>query len=104
VMAGKLPSAVRSVGFGDCGRGRWHHVMRGGLGSQQPECQRESVPKREKTAQRDAPERQARLQRARPPALATCAAWKALAWPLLEPAERLGCALWYSGYSISNRG
>ena len=71
VMAGKLPSAVRSVGFGDCGRGRWHHVMRGGLGCQQ--CQCESVPKREKTAQRDAPERQARLQRARPPALATCA-------------------------------
>jgi hypothetical protein len=108
VMAGKLPSAVRSVGFGDCGRGRWHHVMRGGLGCQQ--CQCESVPKREKTAQRDAPERQARLQRARPPTLATCAAWKALAWaawPLLEPAERLGCALWYlgySGYSISNRG
>ncbi len=93
VVAGKLPSAVRSVDFGDCGRG--------GLGSQQ--CQCKSVPKREKTAQRDAPER----QRACPPALATCAAWKALAWaawPLLEPAERLGCALWYSGYSISNRG
>ena len=67
-------------------------------------------PQERKTAQRDAPERQARLQRARPPALATCAAWAALAWaawPLLEPAERLGCALWYlgySGYSISNRG
>jgi hypothetical protein len=99
VMAGKLPSAVRCVRFGDCWRS--HHVMRGGLGCQQ--CQCESVPKREKTAQRDAPERQ-------PRALATCAAWKALAWaawPLLEPAERLGCALWYlgySGYSISNRG
>ena len=53
------------------------------------------------------PRSAARLQRARPPALATCAAWKALAWPLLEPAERLGCALWYlgySGYSISDRG
>jgi hypothetical protein len=37
VMAGKLPSAVRSVGFGDCGRGRWHHVMRGSPGCQQCE-------------------------------------------------------------------
>ncbi len=84
--------------------------MRGGLGCQLAVPVRVRPQEREKTAQRDVPERQARLQRARPPALATCAAWKALdwaAWPLLEPAERLGCALWYlgySGYSISNRG
>ena len=103
VMAGKLPSAVRSVGFGDCGRSvaacdagkpgpgagsaAWGQALREG--------ERET---------RGAPARRGRPQRARPPALATCAAWRALAWPLLEPADAPGGALWYSGYSISNRG
>ena len=104
VMAGnlKLPSAVRSVGFGDCGRGRWpararYHVMREARAasstSPAPERERERLSEREKTAQRGAPERRARRQRARPSTLATCAAWKALAWaawPLPEPADAPG--------------
>ena len=89
VMAGKLPGAVRSVGFGDCGRGRLHHVMREARAASSAS----PAPEREKTAQRGAPERRARLQRARPSTLATCAAWKALAWaawPLPEPADAPG--------------
>ena len=105
VMAGKLPSAVRSVGFCDCGRGRWHQVpvMRGSPGGPPAVRARPHRRKRAPCRACGAPP----TQRARPPALATCAAWKALPWPLLEPADAPGGTLWYlgySGYSISDRG
>ena len=92
VMAGKLPSAVRSVGFGDCGRSVAACDAGKPAGAAGSATRSQVQREREKNALRGAPARRARLQRALPlaPALATCAAWRALAWPLLEPADAPG--------------
>ena len=91
VMAGKLPSAVRSVGFGDCGRSV--AACDAGKPAGAAGSATRSQAQGEKNALRGAPARRARQVRARPPALATCAAWRALAWPLLEPADAPGGTL-----------